>query len=78
MVPSHPGAVKKDGQLMYGIPQVCAYDAAPSKPTLVGRGLADFFFLHMPLMHICRDVTTTVDSCGEVRMHGQWCCWGHV
>ena len=54
MVPSHPGAVKKDGQLMYAILQVCAYDAAPSKPTVVGRGLADFFSTHAIDAHLQR------------------------
>jgi len=38
---SHLGAVKKDGQLACAFPQMFAYDTAPSKPSLVGRGVVD-------------------------------------
>ena len=64
LVHSHPGAVKKDGQFMYVIPQVCAYDTAPSKPTLVGRGVADVS-THAIDVHLQTDATTTVDSWGK-------------
>ena len=63
VVHSHPSALKEGAQFTYAIPQVCAYDAASSKPASVGRDVADVS-THAINAHSRTDATATVDSCG--------------